>query len=76
MGYEKSNNELYAEKWFKANGFEIIKCKQYSSKTNYTIKKDNIEMKWELPFCVTDIKSYMNFCGNSFEMYKKLKAVV
>jgi hypothetical protein len=25
MGYEKSNNELYAEKWFKANGFEMYK---------------------------------------------------
>ena len=30
-------------------------------------------MKWELPYCVTDIKLYMNFCGEHFEMYKKLK---
>ncbi len=73
MKYEQSSNEMYAEHWFKMHGFEIVKCKQFSSKTKYVVKKDNIEMGWDLPYCVTDIKSYMNFCGEHFEMYKKLK---
>ena len=69
VSYEKSKNELYAEQWFKDNGFEVVELKQYTSKTKYVIKKNNVEMKWDLPYCVTDIKAYMNFCGEQFSMY-------
>ena len=76
MKYEQNSNEMYAESWFKMHGFEIVSCKQYISRTKYVIKKNNIEMKWDLPYCVTDIKSYMQFCGDQFEMYCKLKQVI
>ena len=74
MTYEKSKNELYAEQWFKDNGFEIVDLKQYISKTKYVIKKNNVEMKFDLPNTVTDIQSYMRFCQEHFNMYCLLYA--
>lgn len=65
---ELSKNEKYADKWFKENGFEIIKCKQYISKTIYYLVKNNIEDVFELPNGVTEIKKYMNLCKNNYEL--------
>lgn len=76
--YDKSKNEKYAEKWFKENGFEILSSKQYQSKTRYKVKKNDIEDSVELPFGVSDIKSYMKMINHSFEMkieLIKLKAI-
>lgn len=74
--FEKNNNEKYAEKWFKENGFEIVSCKQYQSKTKYVIRKMDTDLSFDLPFCVTDIKHYMEMCKNSFEMHYKLKMML
>lgn len=56
---EKNRNERYAEYYFSMHGFEWKCLKQYMSKTVYELSKDGLTYKWELPFGVTDMKSYM-----------------
>ena len=66
---EKNRNEKFAERWFSQHGFEWFCEKQYNSKTVYTLAKDGLEYKWELPFGVTEIKKYMELaCGKAHEM--------
>lgn len=69
----KNKNEVYAEKWFEKNGFEYKLIKQYYSKTIYELSKDGLTYRWELPFGVTEMKSYMNFCKKDHDMMIKIE---
>lgn len=66
--FEKTKNEKYAEKFLNVNGFVILSCKQYQSKTYYIVEKDGIEDVVSIPYCVSDINSYMKMIKSSFEM--------
>lgn len=71
---EKNRNERYAEYWFSMHGFEWKLVKQYMSKTVYELSKDGLTYKWELPFGVTDMKSYMELaCKQNHFMRLKIE---
>lgn len=69
---EKSATEAMAEKWFKKNGYEFSIVKQYYSKTIYEITKENITMKFELPFAVASINNYMKIVDLMFNQRKEI----
>lgn len=69
---EKSKNERYAEKWFKTNDFKYKLVKQYISKTVWEISKDGLTYRWELPYDVSDIHSYMKWCNRNHNMLVEL----
>lgn len=69
MNKEKTKNEIYLEKYFVENGYEILDIKQYNSKTKYVVKKDDIEEKFELPFGVTNIKGWANLLNENHKMH-------
>lgn len=47
--WEISKEEKYAAQWFEDNGFDAVLEKQYISKTIFTVTKDGVSDKWELP---------------------------
>lgn len=69
---EKSKVEKGAEKWFKENGFDYKIIKQYISKTIYQVSKDGVTDKCEVLAAVTNISSYMESYGRSFELGKQI----
>lgn len=72
QGYEKSKNEVYAEQWFVDNGFHFTLDAQYISKAKYTVSKSGVEDSFELSDQVSNIKTYMQSYGVSFEMKVEL----
>lgn len=71
--FDKSKNELLAEQWFMDNGYGFKLEKQYVSKTVYTVQKDGLTDKFELPSEVSDMDKYMELYRKNFDMMKKLK---
>ena len=65
---ELSKNEEYVIEWFEENGIEVISAKQYVSKTKFKIRKDGIEVDFELLSEVTNIKKYMEMYKQSLDM--------
>ena len=65
---EKSNVEKSIERKMKAKGFDITMLKQYISKTVYTISKDGIEKKVEVPSNITDTTLYANMLSELFKV--------
>ena len=55
------------------NGYEILKHKQWISKTVYTIKKDSVETKWEWTPEYRDMDYFIKFFERNFEMTKQIK---
>lgn len=72
MEYAKTQQEKYAEKWFKENEFKIISFKPYMSKAKYKLCKDNMNVDFELPEPVDDISQYMECFKKDFEMQKEI----
>lgn len=72
MMYEKTKNELYAEKWFKDHGFQFALVKQYYSKTKYNVSKDDITDNFELLSGITDIEQYMKAYEKDFKMKQEI----
>jgi hypothetical protein len=68
MNYEKSKNHLYAEKWFKDNGFEIVASKQYIHKTIFTVRKNEFEANLDIQNEVINIESYMKCVEKLFNL--------
>ena len=64
--WDFSKEEKYAIKWLENNGFEGRIEKQYVSKTIFTISKDGVTTKFELPQGVV----FKNIAGY-MEQYKK-----
>lgn len=65
---EKSKVEKSIERKMKAKGFDITMLKQYISKTVYTISKDGIENKVEVPSNITDTTLYANMLSELFKV--------
>lgn len=71
--WELSSEEHYAIDWFNKNGFTGTLDKQYISKTKFTVSKDSITDKFELPSGTgTDIEAYMEHYRRSFEQLCEL----
>lgn len=66
--YEKSKNHLYAEQYFKKQGFEIIATKQYIHKTIFTVKKNDFEANLDVQNGATNIESYMKCVEKLFNL--------
>lgn len=47
--WELSSQEKYAIKWFEKHGYDVLLEKQYISKTVFTVTKDCIVSRFELP---------------------------
>lgn len=57
--WEATKAELYAEDWWKANGYEATLIKRYLSKSIYKVSKDGLSTDYEVPFSVKDKKKFM-----------------
>lgn len=66
-------NEEGAIKWFEEHGFEGALDKQYKSKTKFTVTKNGVTGKFELPAGVTNIKGYMDTYEETFSLLCELK---
>lgn len=79
--WDLSNEEKYAIKWFNAHGFDGTLDKQYISKTIFTVRKDGMEEKFELPQGFKGMKmgKYMDMFEKSFALaceYEKIKKLL
>lgn len=63
-----SKNEEYVIKWFEENEIEVISAKQYVSKTKFKIRRNGIEVDFELLSEVTNIEKYMEMYKQSLDM--------
>lgn len=70
-----SKDETAAIYWLEQNGFDGKIEKQYVSKTVFSVTKDGITDKFELPqgIAFKSISDYMKLYGKSFEMLTRLK---
>lgn len=68
--WDFSKEEKYAIKWLEDNGFEGRIEKQYVSKTIFTISKNGVTTKFELPQGVVfkNIASYMEQYKRNWEL--------
>ena len=62
-----SEETVFAVEWFEKNGFSGSLDKQYISKTKFTVSKNGVTDKFELPSDVTDIVAYMERYRFDFE---------
>ena len=72
-----SKEEKVAIKWFEDNGFEGGLDKQYLSKTKFTVRKNGVEDKFELPQGTNGLnaKKYMEEYGKSFDLLCELQSL-
>lgn len=68
--WDFSKEEIFAIKWLEENGFEGRVEKQYVSKTIFTISKDGITQKFELPQGIVfkSISNYMEQFRHNWEL--------
>lgn len=73
--WELSQEEKYAIDWFEKNGFDVKMERQYVSKTIFTVSKNGLSDKFELPQGGTlkDFMGYMNIFKKQWEMFYKLQ---
>lgn len=70
---EKTLDEKYTEKWFNYNGFKAKLEKRDRRNSIFSYEKDGISGVLEVPFCVTDLSSYLSKSFmNGFKLKKKL----
>lgn len=70
---EKTLDEKYTEKWFDVNGFTSKLEKRDRRNSIFSYEKDGISGVLEVPFCVTDLSSYLSKSFmDGFLMKKKL----
>lgn len=72
--WDLSKEERYAIKWFEENGFEGKLERQFLSKTKFTVTKDGLTDRFELPqgYENMNIVKYMQQYGESFKQYAML----
>lgn len=71
--WELTKNDTYAIKWLEENGFNVVLKKQYISKTIYTVKKNGIEDRFELPNGFNyDVENYMELYRKTWELLCQL----
>ena len=73
--WDFSKEEEFAIKWFNENGFDGKLEKQYVSKTIFSIEKDGVNDKFELPqgIIFKDISGYMEQYRRSWEILTELE---
>ena len=71
--WEFSKEVEYAINWFNENGYDGTLDKQYMSKTKFTVIKDGVDDKFELPSYITDIKGYMNAYEYTHSLKRDIK---
>jgi hypothetical protein len=73
--WDFSKEEEYAIKWLNDNGFNGKLEKQYISKTIFTIEKDGITEKFELPQGIKNmnISAYMDQYAKNWDMLCELQ---
>ena len=72
--WELSKEEKYAIEWFNENGFDGEIEKQFVSKTQFSITKDGIQDKFELPQGIkVNMKKFMEQFEVNWDMLCKLK---
>ena len=72
--WDLSSYEQYAINWFNENGFDGTLDKQFISKTIFTIMRDGVTDKFELPQNVKgmDMKHYMEQFRRIWDMLREL----
>ena len=75
--FDFSKEEKFVIEWFEKNGFDGALNKQYVSKTIFTVKKNDVTDKFELPqgIAFKSISDYMEQYARNFEMLCKLKKI-
>lgn len=63
--YDATKVESAFEKLVKSNGYVVTAYKEYVSKTEYKIHKDNVEVEFSLPYTVKSASQLFK----GFEMY-------
>lgn len=73
--WDFSKEEKFVIKWFDENGFDGTLEKQYVSKTIFSIEKDGVKDKFELPqgIIFKDISGYMEQYRRSRKMLTELE---
>ena len=71
--WEMNKVEIRFEKLLKENGFEVIGIKEFVSKTDYLIRKDNVECPYTIHH-VDSKPSRGNLCFKNFVDYYNIKA--
>lgn len=73
--YEFSKEEAYAIAWFDSNGFNGKIVKQLQAKTIFSLSKDGIKDRFELPQAciIADISGFMEQWEHSFKLTCKIQ---
>lgn len=73
--WDLSKEELYAVQWFNENGFSGELVKQHLSKTYFSISKNGVEDRFELPQGYKDmnIRAYMAQYEKAFSLLCELQ---
>ena len=68
MDAEKNRIEEAAEAWWEKNGFQFKFKARYLTKSVYSVSKNGKSSVYEIPFCITDMKGFME----GFKTYWRL----
>lgn len=68
--WNNSKSEIEVETWFKNNGFNIVSCKQYISKTDYVVEKCGLQMCYTM---YDGEKQPLKIFSENFKQYKELQ---
>lgn len=58
------------------NNFVILDCKQYMSKTKFTLQKEDVIFKYETYSEISDIKGYLKNFDRAFETHKTFMGLI
>ena len=70
--YDKNKREAMFENHLKKDGFTIEGYREYVTKTDLLISKDNITMEYSLPNENYNVKEFYNFFLEAFDLKTKL----
>lgn len=74
--YELTHLDIKFVDYLVDNGFQILECKQYNSKTKFKLKKDNIEFNYETYWATYNVDNFLKIFDRSWETHKKYMGII
>lgn len=69
--YELTNLDKKFVDYLIKNGFKILECKQYNSKTKFKLEQNGVKFDYETYGITSSMKNFIAIFERSFDTYKR-----